>query len=485
MQVILREIRSDECTISIYEFHYSRVKNSNRKWLTSYIHLPISRVCCEIFSGLFLCIGVIDKTAEFVAKVGEDFEKKVAAQQAGQAKFAFLNPANPYRKYYELRIQELREGRDEARPLMPKALLDLKQRDEEKRKKREERKMLADGLVKEYPPPPPSVFTLDHPFIAPVDMDIIMITAQFVARNGNKFLHGLMSRESRNPQFDFIKPEHHLYGYFQSLIDSYTKVLLLPPEEKEKLEQFVAERQNIIDRINNRYLYLAQEAKRRADKEKQEGEMKEGFGRIDWSNFVIIGKLDFPQDESIKLAVPIDPRTGKYYVTGAPVPLGGDVFTMSDGAVEEPEAFEEEIEMEPVGEPKQQVQEEEELPTATAVPIRTDYVRAPKGSLRSENYLKSPITGEMIRESEFSDHMRIVLLDPQWKRQSDIVMKRAREEASALAEDIGDNISDFIKKRMHLWGDSGERSREVPHSPPEKNEPKVIGPSLPPKRQKQ
>lgn len=55
--------------------------------------------------------NVIDKTAEFVAKVGDDFEKKVATQQAGQAKFAFLNLTNPYRKYYELRVRELREGK--------------------------------------------------------------------------------------------------------------------------------------------------------------------------------------------------------------------------------------------------------------------------------------------------------------------------------------------------------------------------------------
>ena len=55
--------------------------------------------------------NVIDKTAEFVAKVGDDFEKKVATQQGGQAKFAFLNASNPYRRYYDLRVRELREGK--------------------------------------------------------------------------------------------------------------------------------------------------------------------------------------------------------------------------------------------------------------------------------------------------------------------------------------------------------------------------------------
>ena len=60
--------------------------------------------------------NVIDKTAEFVAKVGDDFEKKVSNQQGGQAKFAFLNSSNPYRKYYDLRVRELREGKGMISP---------------------------------------------------------------------------------------------------------------------------------------------------------------------------------------------------------------------------------------------------------------------------------------------------------------------------------------------------------------------------------
>lgn len=54
--------------------------------------------------------SVIDKTAEFVVKNDDGkFERKVL-EQAGQPKFAFVNPSNPYRKYYDLRLKELREG---------------------------------------------------------------------------------------------------------------------------------------------------------------------------------------------------------------------------------------------------------------------------------------------------------------------------------------------------------------------------------------
>jgi splicing factor 3A subunit 1 len=390
--------------------------------------------------------SVIDKTAEFVAKVGDDFERKVTQQQAGQPKFAFLNVGNPYRKYYEMRIQQLREGKDLSKPLMPKALQDLKAVEEEKRKKREERKMIADGLVKEYPPPPPTVFMLEHPYIAEIDREIITITAEFTARNGAKFLQGLSNREGSNPQFEFIRPEHYLHPYFQALVDSFTKILLLPAEEKAKIDEFLENRQAIIDRIQNRYHYMAQEEKRASDKQKLEEEKKEAMTRLDWYNFTIVGKVDFPEDESVRLEVPIDRRTGRRFIVGEPVPLSADLFLSSEQPQTEAQPEEEEIEME--------MKEENPLPSIpTSVPIRTDYVRSKK-SESSETYLKSPITGEMIRESDFSEHMRVVLLDPQWKKQSEIVLKRAREEASALAVDIGDNVAKFIKDRLDLFGDS-------------------------------
>jgi len=36
--------------------------------------------------------------------------------------------------------------------------------------------------------------------------DMIKLTAQFVARNGQHFQMGLLNREQKNSQFDFLKP---------------------------------------------------------------------------------------------------------------------------------------------------------------------------------------------------------------------------------------------------------------------------------------
>lgn len=54
--------------------------------------------------------------------------------------------------------------------------------------------------------------------------DVLKLTAQFMARNGRQFMTGLSQRESRNYQFDFLRPNHSLFPFFTKLVDHYTKV---------------------------------------------------------------------------------------------------------------------------------------------------------------------------------------------------------------------------------------------------------------------
>merc|ERR1711972_430593 len=89
--------------------------------------------------------GVIDKTAQFVAKCGPEFEQRVLREQNHQ-KFAFLLPNNPYRAYYEHKVKEFKTGVvEEAKPEVPQAIIDQKAKEEEKKKKKEQLKMLTQG----------------------------------------------------------------------------------------------------------------------------------------------------------------------------------------------------------------------------------------------------------------------------------------------------------------------------------------------------
>jgi len=69
-------------------------------------------------------------------------------------------------------------------------------------------------------------FTVENPInLSVLDMDVIKLTAQFVAKNGQKFLIALTEREKQNPQFDFLKPTHSLFSYFTNLVDAYSKCI--------------------------------------------------------------------------------------------------------------------------------------------------------------------------------------------------------------------------------------------------------------------
>lgn len=68
-----------------------------------------------------------------------------------------------------------------------------------------------------------------------LELDVVKLAAQFVARNGKNFLTGLSSREHTNPQFNFLKPTHSLFGFFTALCDAYSRVLMPPKGTKDRL----------------------------------------------------------------------------------------------------------------------------------------------------------------------------------------------------------------------------------------------------------
>jgi len=61
--------------------------------------------------------------------------------------------------------------------------------------------------------------------MAHMDLEIMKLAAQYVARNGRHFAISLAQREAKNYQFDFLRPTHSLAPVFSSLIEMYTRIL--------------------------------------------------------------------------------------------------------------------------------------------------------------------------------------------------------------------------------------------------------------------
>lgn len=79
------------------------------------------------------------------------------------------------------------------------------------------------------------------------ELDIIKLTAQFVARNGRSFLTGLTSREINNPQFHFLRPTYSMFMFLTSLVDAYSKVLMPSKGLTESLHKSVADMTTVLE----------------------------------------------------------------------------------------------------------------------------------------------------------------------------------------------------------------------------------------------
>lgn len=58
--------------------------------------------------------NIVDKTASFVARNGPEFEQRIKQNEINNPKFNFLNDGDPYHAYYEHKVKEIREGKDDA-----------------------------------------------------------------------------------------------------------------------------------------------------------------------------------------------------------------------------------------------------------------------------------------------------------------------------------------------------------------------------------
>ena len=76
---------------------------------------------------------IVDKTAQFVARNGREFESRIVGQESNRSKFSFLTANDPYHAYYEFKIGEFKSGK----PAEDKAA-EEKKAEEEKKKQQEE-----------------------------------------------------------------------------------------------------------------------------------------------------------------------------------------------------------------------------------------------------------------------------------------------------------------------------------------------------------
>ncbi|EDO28442.1 predicted protein [Nematostella vectensis] len=154
-------------------------------------------------------------------------------------------------------------------------------------------------------PPPEYEFMADPPSISALDLDIVKLTAQFVARDGRQFLTNLMQREQRNYQFDFLRPQHSLFNYFTKLVEQYTKVLIPPANIKEKLKEDIHDPHKVLDRVKYRVEWVKHQEKEKQKLEDEREKERVAFASVDWHDFVVVETVEFKDDETGNLPPPV------------------------------------------------------------------------------------------------------------------------------------------------------------------------------------
>jgi len=141
------------------------------------------------------------------------------------------------------------------------------------------------------------------------------LTALFTAQRGRNFLANLSAREGRNYQFDFLRPTHSLFGYFNRLVEQYTKILHpnkgLLEQLKERTQDGGRWKMLEIARKHARW----EKNKREKDKKRQDDQEAErsafytyvpfsglrlishtssaAFAEIDWHDYAIVQTIEF------------------------------------------------------------------------------------------------------------------------------------------------------------------------------------------------
>ncbi|KAJ6111712.1 hypothetical protein N7523_007773 [Penicillium sp. IBT 18751x] len=433
--------------------------------------------------------AIVEKTAGYVARNGHIFEGqntpyRVRDKEKSNPKFSFLNPGDAYAPFYQWRLTEIKDGRGTA--------VSAGRAGE-----------ATPAVEPEKPkgPPEPAAFHFSArmPNINAQDLEVVKLTALFVAKRGKSFVTALSQREARNYQFEFLRPQHSLYQFFTRLVDQYTILLrsegidAATTEQKRiaELEQNVRNKYHIMERATQRAEWVKFQEQQKQKKEELEEQERIEYAQIDWHDFVVVETVMFTEvdDQSdlppptsladlqsasleqkaamslnplrIEEAMPTDLDNPTYYnpypvQPESAVPSVSPYPAQPQGPYAPPSA---DYNMQYPPQPEAaQARVESPIPGAPGQPpmrIRSDYV--PRAQARRAQAAGAtalcPNCHQQIPVAELDQHMRIELLDPRWKEQ------RAKAESRSATTnlstvDVVNNLKRLASQRSDVFDSS-------------------------------
>ncbi|KAM0247881.1 hypothetical protein ACHAQJ_009673 [Trichoderma viride] len=317
--------------------------------------------------------NILEKTAGYVARNGAVFEDRIREKERQNPKFSFLNDEDAYNAYYQWRLSEVRAGRgtDIAAGRVGESITPVPEK------------------PKGPPKPPDFQFCSRMPHINQKDLDVIRLTALFVAKNGRQFMTQLAQRETGNPQFQFLIPNHTFHNFFQHIVDQYTVLLRasgldgeggkLQEEQTAELELNVKDKFHVLKRARERAEYIKYQESERKNKEVEEEMDKAEFARIDWGDFVIVETIAFSDDDE---NANLPPPTSLGELQYASLEDRNKASISSNLRIEEAMPGEEDVQNGPT---------EATRPSSFPLPVHTGYAPQQQQQSQAPHSLPSPV----------------------------------------------------------------------------------------------
>lgn len=395
---------------------------------------------------------IVDKTAAFVARMGDEVEMKLSAAEASNLKFNFLRSDDPYHAYYRHKVTEGRNGGggksetgDTAATVTAAAAAERgaggsggDSRADEKTSVKAEgdgkaavegagagaseasgsSRLIARGAAPPNPlaralrafdpaaPPPVDVFSVEPPALAsPRDIETARLVAQFTAAGGRSFLSTLSARAGAADDFPFLRPTHALFSFFTKLVDAYAAVLRLAPSVESHLQLLTRRPDSLLERATARI----ELARRAAAAEASSSGALEAAAAIDWHDFSVVETIDFEDDQPEVEQVG---AVGEAVPNPTPLPPAGEKLL-----------------------------------------IRTDYVPTVRAAAPASAHFMHPITGAVLPIDGAADTLRIELMDPKWTAdRAKAAARAALPSTLAPAEDVAANLRTLAGKREDVFG---------------------------------
>ncbi|KAL2065459.1 hypothetical protein VTL71DRAFT_3129 [Oculimacula yallundae] len=434
--------------------------------------------------------AILEKTAGYVARNGNVFEDRIREKEKHNPKFSFLSPNDSYNAYYLWRLSEIKEGRGTAVAAGRAGEVE------------------AEPEKPQGPPEPPEFhFSARMPNISAQDLEVVRLTALFVAKNGRQFMTTLSQRETGNYQFDFLRPNHTLHSFFQRLIDQYTTLLRAGGMDGEggkmqqlrikELEANVDDKFHVLGRAKQRAEWFKFQDEQKAKKEEEAEKEKTSYQQIDWHDFVVVETVVFTEaDDQAQLPPPTSlselqfasldqkammsvsshnmrieeamPEDTDYYNSYpqqpqqmAPPPIPQPAYqpqyqdTRMRNSEEEDE---EEQRIRERTEARQRAQQAQAEAKGVNAPmkIKENYVpRAAARAANKQNMVLCPNCRTQMPANELEEHMRIELLDPRWKEQK--AKADSRYSTTNLStQDVANNLKRLASQRSDLFDGAGQ-----------------------------